>query len=129
MWYELQKYQYISHKKLTIWTLYLFDQHSSNIRAPRLTRMTHNPSELCLIDANVASILQLTLQPSIISLNLHCNLLKKIDGLDVLPNLKYLDLSSNNIERISGLQQLVSLKYLNLSCNQISVVEGLETLQ
>ena len=92
-------------------------------------KMLRDPSELCLIDANVTSLLQLNLQASIISLNLHCNLLKSIEGLDSLKGLKYLDLSSNSIERITGVEELVSLKHLNLSCNRITAIEGLETLR
>ncbi|CAB4004917.1 Leucine-rich repeat and coiled-coil domain-containing 1 [Paramuricea clavata] len=91
--------------------------------------MSHNPSEVCLIDANVTSISKLNLRPSVISLNLHCNLLKSIEGLASLRNLKHLDLSSNAIETITGLEGLKFLKYLNLSCNRITVVEGLESLR
>ena len=91
--------------------------------------MSHNPSEVCLIDANVTSISKLNLRPSVISLNLHCNSLKSIEGLGNLRNLKHLDLSSNAIEAITGLEGLNFLKYLNLSCNRITVVEGLESLR
>ncbi|XP_028392315.1 leucine-rich repeat and coiled-coil domain-containing protein 1-like [Dendronephthya gigantea] len=91
--------------------------------------MSRNPSEVCLIDADVKSIAELNLRSTVLSLNLHCNLLKNIEGLDSLRNLKHLDLSSNAIEAISGLDGLIFLKYLNLSCNKISVVEGLESLR
>ena len=91
--------------------------------------MSHNPSEVCLIDGNITSISKLNLRPSVISLNLHCNLLKGIEGLGSLRNLKHLDLSSNAIEAITGLEGLNFLKYLNLSCNRITVVEGLESLR
>ena len=91
--------------------------------------MSQNPSEVCLIDANVTSISKLNLRPSVISLNLHCNLLKCIESLSDLKNLKHLDLSSNAIEAITGLEGLMFLKYLNLSCNRITVVEGIETLR
>ena len=91
--------------------------------------MSQNPSEVCLIDASITSISKLNLRPAVVSLNLHCNLLKEIDGLNNLRNLKHLDLSSNAIEAISGLSGLMVLKYLNLSCNRITVVEGLESLR
>ena len=91
--------------------------------------MSQNPSEVCLIDANITSISKLNLRPCVISLNLHCNLLKNIEGLDNLKNLKHLDLSSNAIETITGLECLVLLKYLNLSCNRITVVEGIGSLR
>ena len=91
--------------------------------------MSQNSSEFCLIDANVTSISKLNLRPSVVSLNLHCNLLKCIEGLGTLRNLKHLDLSSNAIEAITGLEGLIFLKYLNLSCNRITVVEGLESLR
>ena len=91
--------------------------------------MSQNPSEVCLIDANITSISRLNLQPCVISLNLHCNLLKSIEGLGNLKILKHLDLSSNAIEAIAGLDCLVLLKYLNLSCNRITVVEGIGSLR
>lgn len=91
--------------------------------------MSQNPSEVCLIDAGITSIANVDLGPAVVSLNLHCNLLQCIEGLQRLKNLKHLDLSSNQIESITGLEGLKFLKYLNLSCNRISIVEGLDSLR
>ncbi|SPQ98278.1 unnamed protein product (mitochondrion) [Plasmodiophora brassicae] len=63
------------------------------------------------------------------SINLHCNEIDRIDGLDAFAtSLRQLNLSSNRIERIDGLQALASLEYLNLSSNRIRVVAGLDGL-
>ncbi|KAG1969766.1 leucine-rich repeat and coiled-coil domain-containing protein 1 [Pimephales promelas] len=84
--------------------------------------------ELCLIDKDISSLLEVHLNPSISSLNLHCNRLTKIEGLMTAWYIRHLDLSSNHICRIEGLSSLSSLRTLNLSCNLISKVEGLNGL-
>ncbi|XP_077086567.1 leucine-rich repeat and coiled-coil domain-containing protein 1 [Siphateles boraxobius] len=84
--------------------------------------------ELCLIDKDISSLLEVHLNPSISSLNLHCNRLTKIEGLRTAWYIRHLDLSSNHICRIEGLASLSSLRTLNLSCNSISKVEGLNGL-
>uniref|UniRef100_A0A671L361 Leucine-rich repeat and coiled-coil domain-containing protein 1 n=1 Tax=Sinocyclocheilus anshuiensis TaxID=1608454 RepID=A0A671L361_9TELE len=84
--------------------------------------------ELCLIDKDISSLLEVPLNPSISSLNLHCNRLTKIEGLTTAWHIKHLDLSSNHICRIEGLASLSSLCTLNLSCNLITKVEGLNGL-
>uniref|UniRef100_A0A672N9J1 Leucine-rich repeat and coiled-coil domain-containing protein 1 n=1 Tax=Sinocyclocheilus grahami TaxID=75366 RepID=A0A672N9J1_SINGR len=83
--------------------------------------------ELCLIDKDISSLLEVPLNPSISSLNLHCNRLTKIEGLTAW-HIRHLDLSSNHICRIEGLASLSSLCTLNLSCNLITKVEGLNGL-
>eukprot|EP00941_MAST-03F_sp_MAST-3F-sp1_P005025 g5025.t1 len=63
-------------------------------------------------------------------LNLSCNQLRDIHGLQSLPNLRVLDLSSNQIESMKrGLQGLKKLKELNLSLNKIKVIEGMDDLE
>ncbi|KAL2097658.1 hypothetical protein ACEWY4_006865 [Coilia grayii] len=84
--------------------------------------------ELCLIDKNIQSLLDVPLNPSLTILNLHCNHIPKIDGLTEAWQLRHLDLSSNRITQISGLENLSSLRTLNLSCNSITKVEGLDVL-
>ncbi|KPP59665.1 leucine-rich repeat and coiled-coil domain-containing protein 1-like [Scleropages formosus] len=71
---------------------------------------------------------EIPLNPSVRSLNLHCNGLSKIEGLLTAWYIRHLDLSSNKISCIEGLESLTSLQTLNLSCNLISKVEGLHGL-
>uniref|UniRef100_A0A671LX62 Leucine-rich repeat and coiled-coil domain-containing protein 1 n=1 Tax=Sinocyclocheilus anshuiensis TaxID=1608454 RepID=A0A671LX62_9TELE len=80
--------------------------------------------ELCLIDKDISSLLEVPLNHSISSLNLHCNRLTKIEGLTTAWHIRHLDLSSNHICHIEGLASLSSLCTLNLSCNLITKVEG-----
>ncbi|XP_053358752.1 leucine-rich repeat and coiled-coil domain-containing protein 1 [Clarias gariepinus] len=84
--------------------------------------------ELTLIDKDISSILEVPLNPTVTSLNLHCNRLSKIEGLTTAWHIRHLDLSSNHIARIEGLGTLSSLRTLNLSCNSITKVEGLNGL-
>ncbi|KAK3567517.1 hypothetical protein QTP86_019936 [Hemibagrus guttatus] len=84
--------------------------------------------ELCLIDKNISSLLEVPVKPTITSLNLHCNRLSKIEGLATAWHLRHLDLSSNHIAHIEGLGALSSLRTLNLSCNSITKVQGLDGL-
>ncbi|KAG5285397.1 hypothetical protein AALO_G00002920 [Alosa alosa] len=84
--------------------------------------------ELCLIDKNISSLLDVPLNPNVTILNLHCNRIPKIEGLIEAWQLRHLDLSSNRITEISGLDNLSSLRTLNISCNLITKVEGLEVL-
>ncbi|XP_072544246.1 leucine-rich repeat and coiled-coil domain-containing protein 1 isoform X2 [Salminus brasiliensis] len=84
--------------------------------------------ELCLIDKDISSLLEVPLNSSITSVNLHCNRLSKIEGLTTAWHIRHLDLSSNHISRIEGLGGLTSLRTLNLSCNNITKVEGLNGL-
>ncbi|XP_066537463.1 leucine-rich repeat and coiled-coil domain-containing protein 1 [Hoplias malabaricus] len=84
--------------------------------------------ELCLIDKDISSLLEVPLKSDITSLNLHCNRLSKIEGLTTAWHLRHLDLSSNRISCVEGLGSLSSLRTLNLSCNNITKVEGLSGL-
>ncbi|XP_010886895.2 leucine-rich repeat and coiled-coil domain-containing protein 1 [Esox lucius] len=84
--------------------------------------------ELCLIDKNISSLREIPLNASVTSLNLHCNRVRKVEGLTNAWHLRHLDLSSNHISRIEGLGSLQSLRTLNLSCNLITKVEGLNGL-
>ncbi|KAM4688920.1 leucine-rich repeat and coiled-coil domain-containing protein 1 [Discoglossus pictus] len=84
--------------------------------------------ELSLMDKQVCSLLDLSLNSFLHSINLHCNRISKIEGLGHLHNLQYLDLSSNFITRIEGLDSLTCLHSLNLSCNKLTRIEGLEKL-
>ncbi|XP_062424359.1 leucine-rich repeat and coiled-coil domain-containing protein 1 isoform X2 [Rhea pennata] len=84
--------------------------------------------ELSLMDRGVRSLLEVSLSPDLHTLNLHCNCIARIEGLDHLRNLLHLDLSSNQIRLMEGLNSLANLRTLNLSCNLITRVEGLEKL-
>ncbi|XP_043921997.1 leucine-rich repeat and coiled-coil domain-containing protein 1 [Protopterus annectens] len=84
--------------------------------------------DLCLIDKNISSLLEIPLDPNLQSLNLHCNQISKIEGLSHVWHLRHLDLSSNQITCIKGLGTLTFLRTLNLSCNLITKVEGLDGL-
>ena len=57
---------------------------------------------------------------SLLKLNLECNNIKKISGLENLTNLFELNLSKNYISRLKGLQGLTNLRTLFLSSNQLS---------
>ncbi|NWV26689.1 LRCC1 protein, partial [Origma solitaria] len=74
------------------------------------------------------SLLDVSLSSDLHTLNAHCNLIARIQGLDHLRNLQHLDLSSNQIRRIEGLGSLANLRTLSLSCNLLTRVEGLEKL-
>ncbi|NXU17302.1 LRCC1 protein, partial [Pardalotus punctatus] len=78
--------------------------------------------------ASLRSLLDVSLSSDLHTLNAHCNLIARIQGLDHLRNLQHLDLSSNQIRRIEGLSSLASLRTLSLSCNLLTKVEGLEKL-
>ena len=87
------------------------------------------PKEICWIDSQINSLKEVPLHVELVSLNLHCNNIHRIENLTSLRNLRHLDLSSNHIKKIDGLQGLLSLRTLNLSCNQLTVVENLGTLR
>ncbi|KAM4027473.1 leucine-rich repeat and coiled-coil domain-containing protein 1 isoform 1-T2 [Anomaloglossus baeobatrachus] len=84
--------------------------------------------ELSLMDKQITSLLDITLNTNLLSLNLHCNQISRIEGLSYLRTLQHLDLSSNLISRIEGLDSLISLQSLNLSCNRLTAIEGLQNL-
>ncbi|NWT91926.1 LRCC1 protein, partial [Urocynchramus pylzowi] len=86
------------------------------------------PGELSLMDKGVKSLRDVSLSSDLHTLNAHCNLIARIQGLDHLRNLQHLDLSSNQIRRIEGLGSLAKLRTLSLSCNLLTKVEGLEKL-
>jgi len=88
-----------------------------------------NQSEVCLIDAGIRSLKDLELLSTVIHLNVHCNRIQKINGIDNLKHLKHLDLSSNDIKQIEGLSQCTNLQTLNLSCNQIMKLERIDNLR
>uniref|UniRef100_A0A8C5QPI0 Leucine-rich repeat and coiled-coil domain-containing protein 1 n=1 Tax=Leptobrachium leishanense TaxID=445787 RepID=A0A8C5QPI0_9ANUR len=85
--------------------------------------------ELSLMDKHVSSLLEVSLNAHLLSINLHCNQISKIEGLEHLRNLRHLDLSSNRITSIQGLDLLTCLRSLNLSCNRLTKIEGLEGLR
>lgn len=86
-------------------------------------------TNLSKIDCGIKSLNSLHLPAGLISLNLHSNLITRIERLSHLQRLTHLDLSSNQITKISGLQTLVSLRSLNLACNQLVNVENLGGLR
>ncbi|NXO41412.1 LRCC1 protein, partial [Locustella ochotensis] len=90
--------------------------------------MAGSPGELSLMDKGLKSLRDVSLSPDLHTLNAHCNLIARIQGLDHLRNLQHLDLSSNQIRRIEGLGSLAKLRTLSLSCNLLTKVEGLEKL-
>ena len=59
-------------------------------------------------------------------LNLHNQLLSRMECLDEVPYLTDLTLSFNCISKIEGLTSCTRLKYINLSHNAISRIEGLK---
>ncbi|KAF8571878.1 hypothetical protein P879_05535 [Paragonimus westermani] len=85
-------------------------------------------NEVDLIDFSINSIIPLNISESVISVNLHHNVIKEINGLANAHNLMHLDLSSNLIEKIDGLDSLRNLRTLNLSSNRITFVGGLKFL-
>ncbi|NXH92546.1 LRCC1 protein, partial [Edolisoma coerulescens] len=80
------------------------------------------------VGASLRSLRDVSLSSDLHTLNAHCNLIARIQGLDHLRNLQHLDLSSNQIRRIEGLSCLAKLRTLSLSCNLLTKVEGLEKL-
>ncbi|NWW02557.1 LRCC1 protein, partial [Oreocharis arfaki] len=80
------------------------------------------------VGASLRSLRDVSLSSDLHTLNAHCNLIARIQGLDHLRNLQHLDLSSNQIRRIEGLSSLANLRTLSLSCNLLTKVEGLEKL-
>ncbi|XP_072267083.1 leucine-rich repeat and coiled-coil domain-containing protein 1 isoform X3 [Pyxicephalus adspersus] len=84
--------------------------------------------ELSLMDKQITSLLEVTMNSVLHSINLHCNQISKIEGLAHLRNLQHLDLSSNLISRIEGLDSLIHLQSLSLSCNNLTRIEGLDKL-
>lgn len=85
--------------------------------------------ELSLIDCGITTLRNVPLKFQLLSLNLHCNQIEQIEGMDYLTHLRHLDLSSNHIQRMDGLDSLVSLRTLNLSCNLIEHVSGFNNLR
>ncbi|XP_063247890.1 leucine-rich repeat and coiled-coil domain-containing protein 1 isoform X2 [Prinia subflava] len=86
------------------------------------------PGELSLMDKGVKSLRDVSLSSDLHTLNAHCNLIARIQGLEHLRNLQHLDLSSNQIRRIEGLGSLAKLRTLSLSCNLLTKVEGFRSL-
>ncbi|RNA18385.1 leucine-rich repeat and coiled-coil domain-containing 1 isoform X1 [Brachionus plicatilis] len=91
--------------------------------------MDEEDTDLSMIDCGIKSIKDLNLRYNLKSINLHSNLINKIENLTYLQNLIHLDLSSNKITKITRLHGLVSLQTLNLSCNQIGTIENLDGLK
>ncbi|NXB83685.1 LRCC1 protein, partial [Vidua chalybeata] len=86
------------------------------------------PSCRLTVGSSLRSLRDVSLSSDLHTLNAHCNLIARIQGLDHLRNLQHLDLSSNQIRRIEGLDSLAKLRTLSLSCNLLTKVEGLEKL-
>jgi hypothetical protein len=86
-------------------------------------------TSLSMIDCGVKSLRDLPIKYNLTSINLHSNLIAKIENLIYLQNLAHLDLSSNRITKLDGLSGLVSLRSLNLSCNAIATIENLDGLK
>ncbi|NXP87560.1 LRCC1 protein, partial [Passerina amoena] len=86
------------------------------------------PSCRLTVGSSLRSLRDVSLSSELHTLNAHCNLIARIQGLDHLRNLQHLDLSSNQIRRIEGLGSLAKLRTLSLSCNLLTKVEGLEKL-
>ncbi|KAM6214376.1 leucine-rich repeat and coiled-coil domain-containing protein 1 isoform 2-T2 [Rhynchocyon petersi] len=84
--------------------------------------------DLRLQDKGLRSMSELSLDSTLHTINLHCNNISKIKGIDHVWNLQHLDLSSNQISQIEGLSTLTNLCTLNLACNLITRIEGLEEL-
>ncbi|XP_053322716.1 leucine-rich repeat and coiled-coil domain-containing protein 1 [Spea bombifrons] len=102
--------------------------YSPPVGGRKMAERAPESRELSLMDKQVSSLLEISLDSSLLSINLHCNQLSRIEGLEHLHHLQHLDLSSNLITRIEGLGSLKSLCTLNLSCNKLSKIEGLQGL-
>ncbi|XP_065827722.1 leucine-rich repeat and coiled-coil domain-containing protein 1-like isoform X2 [Oscarella lobularis] len=85
--------------------------------------------ELSIVDAHVTSMGSLPLVSRLVTVNLHCNSIVRMENLDALRLLTHLDLSSNKIKHMTGMDNLASLRTLNLACNRIGIVEGLKELK
>lgn len=90
---------------------------------------SESSSNVSMIDCGIKSLKDIPIQLNTASINLHSNVIQKIENLNYLQRLIHLDLSSNTIKKIDGLQGLVSLKSLNLSCNSIINIENLDGLK
>uniref|UniRef100_T1IUU6 Leucine-rich repeat and coiled-coil domain-containing protein 1 n=1 Tax=Strigamia maritima TaxID=126957 RepID=T1IUU6_STRMM len=84
---------------------------------------------ICLLDANVQTLLDIQVHPLVRTINLHGNVIRRIQNLASLHNLRHLDLSANRITLIEGLESLLMLRTLNLSYNFIQKVDGLKSLR
>lgn len=85
-------------------------------------------SHILLINKDLLSIPNNVLHPDVETINLHCNYIQEILGLDNLLYLTILDLSANKITSISGITNLPSLQSLNLASNFIRKVDGIDKL-
>jgi hypothetical protein len=79
---------------------------------------------------SLESLPQLARRPPVLTtLNLHCNRITAISGLDHLaPCLTSLNLSSNRLRSMGGVWPLAQLEMLDLSCNDITAIDGLASL-
>lgn len=80
--------------------------------------------------SSLESLPQLARRPPVLTtINLHCNRITAISGLDHLaPCLTSLNLSSNRLRSMGGVWALAQLEVLDLSCNEISAIDGLASL-
>ena len=90
-------------------------------------------TSLSLLNEGVISLEglpQISARPArLTSINLHCNRISTIGGLDHLGScLTSLNLSSNRIQVMGGLCHLRRLETLDLSCNEISAIDDLAAL-
>lgn len=88
-------------------------------------------TEVSFIDCGVDSLELIDRQQleKAYSLNLHHNLIRRIEQLSSATNLRHIDLSSNLITEIRGLESLPLLRTLDLSSNRLRRVEGLKHLR
>ena len=85
---------------------------------------------LSLNGLSIRSIPQVinNIKSPLIALDLHNNLINKIEGLGDQASLEHLNLSTNLIGKMEGLESLKNLKSLYLGLNQIQIIEQLEEL-
>ncbi|CAG2059371.1 unnamed protein product, partial [Timema podura] len=91
---------------------------------------TETLKELSLTGCGIQQIACLPDFPNITTLNLSCNHLTSLKGLQVFLNVTNIDLSFNNIQSVDTMMELISLNKLNLSWNYINKLrECLEVLK
>ncbi|XP_075580673.1 leucine-rich repeat and guanylate kinase domain-containing protein isoform X2 [Pelecanus crispus] len=100
----------------------------NNIEEIRGLEKCHSLTHLSLSHNRLTAISGLKNLPIRI-LNLSCNKIEKITGLDSLKTLQKLDLSSNKITSLEGLEEHDLLEMINLEDNQIAELRGLECIK
>lgn len=87
-----------------------------------------NPDKMSLNGRNLSHIPLLEGEEKVKYMNLHGNVITKIENLVSLPNLHFLNLGSNKLSEINNFQiNLIHLKALILSSNQITKIKNIQS--